>query len=370
MILCIQVSKRTKEEMDRLLEIGQYTDYSEAVAVSVSNQVLLHDDAVARAGLRVQAKPPRTSKDHPHRENGHEGTTDETAPRIPVLFSPIAVDPVGVKVADLPCNTISFGDEVSVDQWIFGQHNKLLPVKATCRALANLLLRTTTSHEGVPLSKAASEIAGEAVILGDFLRQADTAYGIPRDDTLAFAFPRSDSTNSDKSRLRFASQFVGSVNSQGIFTGLPTELKLVNKDDSQTPRLLLTEAGWQLAKLANPVLDGRIDRATNRFGDEESSFLINHIVANVPSESFAFRVVLRAVIAGANTPDTLDDALEQFLPKRQFKPFTRAFLTTQRAGVVSRLSDLGLLRRIRDGIKVTYSTTEKVSSLSQILRIG
>jgi hypothetical protein len=259
----------------------------------------------------------------------------------------------------LPTDSFATGQEVSVDQWIFGQHNKLLPVKATCRALANLLLRDFASYEGVPLSKAASEIAGEAVMLGDFLRQADRESRSDRDETLAFAFPRSDSTNGDKSRLRFAGQFVASLNNHGVLTGLPAELKLVNRDDSRIPRLLLTEAGWQLARLANPILDGSTNRSTKKFSDEEADFLIRHILTHVPAEDFAFRTVLNAINHGANTPDKLDDELEQFVPKRQAKPFTRAFVTTQRAGVVSRLSDLCLVRRIRDGIKVSYAATPK-----------
>ena len=42
------------------------------------------------------------------------------------------------------------------------------------------------------------------------------------------------------------------------------------------------------------------------------------------------------------------------MSERQEKPFTRAFLTTQRAGVISRMSDLGLVQRLREGIKVKY----------------
>jgi predicted transcriptional regulator len=68
---------------------------------------------------------------------------------------------------------------------------------------------------------------------------------------------------------------------------------------------------------------------------------------------------MEALSAGATSPEKLDDALEEFLPKRKDKPFTRAFLTTQRAGVVSRLVDLGLIQRVREGTNVTYKMTDK-----------
>ncbi len=42
MIICIDVSQRTKDQLETLLEAGSYRDYSEAVAVAIANQVLLH----------------------------------------------------------------------------------------------------------------------------------------------------------------------------------------------------------------------------------------------------------------------------------------------------------------------------------------
>jgi hypothetical protein len=358
MILCINISERTKGELDRLLELGQYRDYSEAIEVAIANQALLHGNPHLHGDLGHPAQS-RSFENRVPNTNAAEVTQPKSgAQPIPAVFTSRGEYMAKVKIAAFPSETVENIREVSVDQWIFGQHNKLLPVKATCRALANLLLRDPTHYEGVPLSKAASEIAGEAVLLGDLLHQSDRELKIYRDDVLAFAFPRSDSANSDKSRLRFASQFVASLTNHGVLTGLPVDLKLVNKDDSRSPKLLLTEAGWKFAQMSNPVLDGKIDRNSKKFSDEEVEFFVDHIKTHVPAESFAIRAVLNAIASGANTPDALDDALQQFLPQRQDKPFTRAFLTTQRAGVISRLSDLGLLRRIRDGIKVVYAVTE------------
>ncbi len=325
MIICIELSQRTKNDLDRLLNVGQYRDYSEAVAVAISNQILLHGDAAQQPPIVCfQSNQLRADAAHGPRPLA-----------VPALFASLSVDRGAIKVAPPPNDLFEVGQEVSVDRWIFGQHNKLLPVKATCRALAKLLQRDGVLRDGVPLSKAASEIASEAVMLGDFLRQMDKQSGAHRDDALAFAFPYSESPNGDKSRLRYANQFVASLSKQGLLTGLPVELKLVNRDDSRNPRLLLTEAGWELARLANPILDGSASQATERFTEEEVDFFVQHIRTHLPAEDFAFRVVLSAIAAGKNTPNKLDDVLEQFLPKRDEKPFTRAFLTTQRAGVMS-----------------------------------
>jgi hypothetical protein len=438
MIVCIDISQRTKDELDRLLEKGGYRDYSEAVAVAIANQVLLHNKKPASpeniSDSQVSTTPPASASRSEATESAasttspedsssvraerftfpmplddddirklaiaigwpkgssmlmedgkvtgcvahrgdvedfiktRKGKWDVLAPKsgrkrdeVPATFRAIGSDVSGVKTAPLPNDTFVTGQEVPVDRWIFGQHNKLLPAKATCRALANLLLRDSASREGIPLENAASEIALEAAMLGDFLRHIDKILEGHRDDALAFAFPYSNSRNGDKSRLRYANQFVASLSKNGLLTGLPVELKLVNRNYSRTPRLLLTEAGWNFAKLLNPILDAEQPVASPRFSGEEVEFIIQHIKEHVPAEDFAFRCVLDAVTEGATKPEALDDSLERFLPKRVDKPYKRAFLTTQRAGVVSRLIDLGLMQRLRDGINVNYSLTEKGS---------
>lgn len=419
MIICIEFSKRSKDELDRLLEVGKYRDYSEVVALAVANQLLLHKQADngpnvqpslasiqgsdATSGERDQ-KDQKTSTHQRYEfaapltereaqllmtligyRKGSTVITDSSGNVVGCVANPedfkdflharkdsvhsvpsVFRLPSGseLKVAALPGDDFAIGHDVPVDRWIFGQHNKLLPVKASCRALANILLRDAASREnGVSLERAASEIAGEAVKLGNYLRELDSTADVQRDDAFSFAFPYSDSRNGDKSRLRYANQFVGSLSKQGVLTGLPVELKLVNAD-SRSARLMLTEAGWKWAQLGNPILDGIAEPGLKKFTDDEVAFLIEHIRKHVPAEDFAYRLVLASISSGANTPEKLDDALEEFLPKRDEKPFTRAFLTTQRAGVVSRMIDLGLLQRVRDGIKASYIATTRSSEFS------
>lgn len=361
MIICIDVSQRTKDDLERLLEVGKYRDYSEAVAVAVTNQLLLHNHA---ADATATVMTPETlvvkGKPDPKKKVFEAAPTPTEGPGVPAIFSFTGGISRPETFAPYPNDAFAVGQEVPVDRWIFGQHNKLLPVKATCRALAALM--GTEQHTALSLAKTAADIASEAVKLGDYLRHMDNESGVHRDDALSFAFPYSDSPNGDKSRLRFANQFVASFTKQGTITGLPIELKLVNRDHSRTPRLLLTEAGWRFAELRNPILDDQKDAREPRFTNDEIDFLLVHIRSRVPAEAFAYRAVLGAISSGANTPGKLDDALEEHLSKRDEKPFTRAFLTTQRAGVISRMIDLGLIQRIRDGLNVTYALTEKLAS--------
>lgn len=355
MIICVQLESKSKDELDRLMALGQYRDYSEAVAVSISNQLLLHSGNV---NAPVEVRVFSTGAPESIKQSAESESSRPTGLGVPALFSPVKEDRTEVKIAAQTDEPFESGQTVFIDQWIWGQHNKLLPLKATCRALAHLLTRAPASCEGIPLSKASTEIAAEAVKLGDYLRRKERELGLLRDDGLAHAFPRRDAENEDKSRLRFATQFVGNIGSDGVLTGLPSDLKFVSLDGPRSTRILLTEDGWKFAQMENPSLDSIHGRPIRRFTEEEVHFLFSHIMKKVPYEAFAYNAVVKLIKAGENTPELLDQALGDYLPSRNTKRLSPAFLTTQRAGVISRLSDLGIVQRVRDGIKVTYALTE------------
>jgi hypothetical protein len=352
MILCFDVDRETKDKMDNMIRSGDYRDYSELLTVSISNQHLLHNSHSGHTDVALPIAPEQGLVQVP---NIPEVTAPSQRPDdapVPGIFR-LRVGGPKIEVAAIPNDAFLPGMEVPVDRWLFGQHNKLLPAKANVRALLNLL-HSEKAMQGVVLDEAAREIAGYAATLGDTLRELDIKFQRSRDDAMAVAFPSSDSSNSDKSRLRYANQFVGSVSKEGRMTGLLVDLKLVNIDRHKPPRVRLTQPGLSLAELRNPVLDSEDDTSTKKFSEAETDFLIDHIWNHLPVEVFAFTATLSAISSGDATPESLDLALKKYLPNRADKPFTDAFLTTQRAGVISRMADLGLVSRTRSGPNVTY----------------
>jgi hypothetical protein len=358
MIICIECTAKTKDDLDNLLQIGGYRDYSEAVALAVSNQLLLHRSAKSlrgAGGITVSEKGPVRnvgSAEVPSvRTDGDEKHV--SAVEIPSLFRIVESEVRPGNTAPFPNDAFVRGQKITIDRWIFGQHNKLLPLKASTRALANLSLH---QEGGVPLVQAATEIAMVSETLGTYLRRIDQDLGLVREESLSTAFP-SGATDINKSRLRFSNQFVGALNTRGQLRGLPIDLKLVNYRNPKDPKLLLTEAGWTFASLANPILD-RVADTGKKLSEGEGAFLIQHIRENVPVEDFAIRAVLAAIEAGARNPDDLDSALREYMPDRNDEPFSPAFLSTQRAGVISRMTDLGLVVREREGVRVAYVASQ------------
>lgn len=359
MIICIDCTAHTKDELEDLLRIGGYRDYSEAIALAVSNQLLLQRGAKASRGTTtITVAESSTVRDAESAEavipaGSRADQKQANATKIPLLFRVVSSDVRTGGTAALPSDAFTKGQKITIDRWIFGQHNKLLPLKATIRALANMCL---DQGGGVPLVKASAEIAAASETLGEYLRRIDQDQGLVREESLSTAFP-SAATDINKSRLRFSNQFVGALNKRGQFRGFPIDLKLVNYRNPKDPKLLLTEAGWTLASLTNPVLDRAAD-AGEKLSEEERAFLIQHIRDNVPVEDFGIRAVLAALEAGARNPDDLDSALREYMPERTDEPFSPAFLSTQRAGAISRMTDLGLVLREREGLRVAYVASE------------
>jgi hypothetical protein len=239
-------------------------------------------------------------------------------------------------------------------QWLFGQFNKFLAPKATCRALLNLLLENPA---GIPIAEASNKISYAACHLGDHLQRLDHRLQSRREDAFSAAFPSSAIEGGGESRLRFGNQFVANIR-QNQLGGFPAALRLVAMEAGKEPRLSLTQAGADFALLENPVLDARGAPPTRKLSQAEVEFLLNHITHTVPEETSAYVAILDAVQSGANTPDTVDKYLRQHFKLPTEQAITKTFLTTQRTGAISRLADLGLIAREKQGLRVTYIVTK------------
>jgi len=356
-VICVELAERSKDELDELVQQGSYRNYSEAISVAISNQLILQRRAIEAGGVVLDKDTLTARARQTEATSGPVNSSQKLVGAVPQVFSLADAQRCKSEPAPLPDDVFPKGSKVTPDRWFFGQHNKLLPVKASCRALAVLLAERPL---GISVSEAAARIAKEAAALGGYLRQLDSRSGAMREDALATAFPDM-SEDSDRSRLRYANQFIASLNAQSQLSGLLVDLKLINQVRGKEPLLLLTEPGFHFAKLQNPILDESVGQngvPRPRFSDSELEFLTTHIKERVPVENYAFRTILEALTAAHNTPELLDEKLKLLLPTNKRK-VSDAFLTTQRSGVIARLSDLDMVTRRRDGVRVRYEVTPR-----------
>lgn len=351
MIIAFNCSQQTKAMLDSVLSSGGYKDYGELIEVAVGNLAALQLEMGDQASLVLDGGSVAPARARRPRAIQRTLAEDER-PRVPQLFRQQGLDARPATFAEPPKDDYRRGEVVPIDRWLFGQYNRLLPGKASCRALAHLILHDV---DGPLLEKAAAQIAEDASVLGDLLSRHDSDHKLVRDDKLSTAFP-TNTSDLEKAKVRFASQFVGYADKQGRLFGLLVGLKLINWAKSGSPRILLTEAGWEFARMPNPILDATGAHPREKLSQDEKRFLLAHIARSVAVEDFAYRAILRAVSGGADTPDKLDKALHQYAPAD--RDIRDSYVSTQRSGALSRMVDLDLLARARHGTKVSYEVED------------
>lgn len=378
MILYFKINARLKEIIDRLMTIGGYRDYRELLAFAVENLYTVELElAEKESGTSEEIPPPAvaacrlsSSPRGPVRKikrgrpltassqtvHAHVSLTARTQ-QVPGLFQiPSGAVANGIAVPVPENNTPE--TRFTLDRWLFGQINRLLPLKANCRALARVV---ADFPGGIPVEETFYRIGTEALSLGDYLADHDARHQLDRDSQLATAFPRGG-PEADKSLLRYVNLFLGSITAQGKFSGMLQAYRMAVLLPGQPFRIQLTEPALRFAALANPVLDASQIDPRQKFSREEIIFLLEHIRRYVPEEAFAFRTLIQAIAEGATTPDRIEIALRHLVPDEVARIRTSSFLVSQRSGALSRMADLGLVERQRAGVRVIYRITPQAES--------
>ncbi len=354
MIVCFDCPPETKAILDRLVRTQGYEDLSRAIVSAVENLDVLSrtigggKSLVVESGGSVVSQSPNDTKAVLGTGNiaASRGRHSLDVPGIFTLPRILSHEPA----VENPIRERLDGGPVPPKQWLFGMYNKLLPLKASCRAIANVIVNDFT--QGIPMpevSDVAAQIALQAQLLGTSLRGHDRVYRLNRDNAISLGFP--SSAKDEKSRQRFASQFVARIMKGTSLTGFPYEYGLLGITADRFPLVNLTRAGWEFAMLRNPILDDSQESPSVVLSGEEQSFLLEHIRNHVPGEWWLFSTILDILSAGARTASEIDDKIAAiFEPKLKVEPS----LSTARTGAVSRMMDLGMLTRVRQGLSIEY----------------
>jgi len=364
MIICFECSQLTKKILDEIVSQGQYNDYGQAISAAIENLGVLHRELTGKGSLIIDShgKPKQVSFDNVMNASlkddlftsNEKNKLKKEEPSIPGLFR-LNDFRRPAHFAPIPEDKWSFDEKIPLNKWIFAMYNRLLPAKVNCRALAHV----QNDFEGsVPYNQIRLEISKIAGVFGDYLRKHDKNAGLNRDDAYATAFPHTGK-GSDKSMERYLNQFLGYVNKEGNIESLLYSLKLINYEPSDNPKIMLTEAGWKFASLENSILDGQNSSHNSKLSDQEIDCLLQHISRNVPVENYAYTTIIKLILNGNNSPSNLDNALKDTVKIEQGTKLTESFLSSQRSGAVSRMSDLDLIKRIRTGVAIRYELTDR-----------
>jgi len=329
MRIIIELPEYLVREARKLINEGRYSDLSSFIVASIENQLTLEKSDIEPGTLLVEGVQEWEGKKRA------SGTRE---------ISNARRDYSGVQPLGYP-----EWERRRKEDWLWGQINKILPIKFVVRLLANEL-----SSDGEPplLGEFAKSAAAAARAFGVDLRRVDEREEHAWGEQLSTAFPISDKV--DRALARFGSQFVGYVRASGEMSGALLELQFANIiGRNRDIRIGLTEAGLQFAQLTNPVLDER--EYSRPLSEEEIDFYLDHIKKRVPWEAAAFKVILSILADGI----TGREEVNREISNRLSVPWSEAQVNTERAGTMARMFQLGLLDRKRDGIRVEYKVTER-----------
>jgi hypothetical protein len=245
----------------------------------------------------------------------------------------------------LPCVTRS---SLHSSGRLFGQVNRLFPMKLACRWLAT----ASAAERKWPNFEAISDrMADDAATVGSLLERWDNEASRKRDEQLSTGLPRRGNSSS---RDRFLSQFVARLTRAGeIYAGAVCQYELVKFVDSA---IVLTDQGLTFSEIENAVLDAKDTKTPTTLSAEEIDFLVHQVLTWVPTECNDMRIVLAAVKAGKTTPSDLTAAVHGQFPQE----WTESTAVTHVSGLVARLAELQLLRRQWQGRHVTYDLGDRV----------
>ena len=325
----VDIPPEVVDEISKHSRTGKYRSIQDFIMAAVQNQLYIEQEAGSVNGSDLGT----TSA----------GAADALRPQIDLLVP----DVKNVQTLDSPSNS-------KVSDQIWGQFNRLFPVKISMRVLANMLKE---NGKGVSSEEAQEKAAREAQRIGRELKKCDDRLNRKRGDRLSAGLPFPLGKNEYKAITRFKMQFVGYplVSKEGNLRidGAPAVLRFVDifKEDNNW-MIGITKAGLKFASILNPILDRNDFSTPTVFSEEESNFLVEHIGQNLKSEAVAIKSILQSIKNGQNTPEKLNS-----LVKRLNREWTENKAVTMRAGLISRLSELGIVTRSKQGIRVTYSVT-------------
>lgn len=347
----IDIPKNILEEAKLILNKGEYKNINELIVTSLENQIMLESGEKIQEYLLSTAV--KVSKSSPRKVNKKKEEQD--------YQKWLSVKNINnIKTYRMPeIKKLVSSDTNYEDLWMWGQVNRIFPIKVGLRILCNMQKEKGDFIILDDFYKKAGEVAR---YLGQQLKIIDNQLKRKRDKQVSTALPIGK--NEEKTLWRYVTQFLVIKRTSGILDGAMARLKFINIQSLNNNKYLigLTKEGIEFTKLINPILEEDL-HSEKTLSDEEADFYIQHIKNHVPGESNPFKHILQIIENGVTEMTKIDKELKKIMPE-----WSDSVITTQRSGTLGRMNELGLLNRTKKGIKVTYNISEKGKNFLMIIK--
>lgn len=347
-VVATNLSPKLYSAIRRMIAEGKYESPDQFLEIAIFNQVALEDGKAK--GIEVLDKLQADAGEQPAGQNGQPGTSRRTSGKDEdrTIRDARARLALGRWTDSLPSPAEVIQD--GAGERIWGQVNRLFTLKLACRWLA---INAAEHCEWPRLRDVSDQLADDAAAIGTLLVKHDESLGLKREARLSTGLPRKGNS---ASRDRYLCQYVARTTRSGeIHPGAICQLALAYVEFDE---VRLTTAGAELARLENPILDCPLTAATSTLSESERLFLQEHIQLHATEERRDIDLTLHALLANNTKPNALAEVLSPQLPEAWSDVAKRTHI----AGVLARMTDLGLLRRIWEGRNVTYDLSPLDSS--------
>lgn len=335
----VDLNQNHVEEINFLINRGKYKSFAQFIATAVENQIHIErTELEAESILEASNEQPSAKKGHSEKSDSAKVSLSNLT--IPGTLPSTVHQP---SFSELDCSLAEIEEEKC---WLWGQTNKIFPVKLGLR----VLLTSIDSTEWIELEPYRNKAAEIASIYGEKIVSSERKKNKKRDEKISAGLPMGDEAY--KSKMRYKGQFLAFMRKDGKLGGALPFLRFANlaRNDNGSVLIGLTEAGLRFACLENPVIDHtNFERSLS---EKEISFYLDHISENVRGEFAAIKWLLAKLAEGITFRDQINSALkEEFGIEWEASD---AVINTQRAGLMARMVELGFIDRVRKGIRVYY----------------
>jgi hypothetical protein len=337
----IDISQRQAQKIQKYLDEGQYMSISQFIITAIENQFNLEEDVlpIDLVGKDELQKAHHSVSNPVHLTTALEAYKITDMQNFYAAISPPKFDQIVLSSQGLP----------EKDVWIWGQVNKIFPVKIGLR----ILQKNLHKKQSIELNEFLETAAGEAAQIGNIIREYETRNNKERNEKISAALPQ---LSDEKSQSRYKFQFLAYQRKDGLLDGAMAILRFCNLEKKNGKTYIgLTEWGANFSNEINPVLDnGDLD---NSLSTQEIEYYLNHISRNVIGESLALKWLLDKINKGINDRTLINHQLSKDYGAI-WGDVTDAVINTQRSGLTARAFELGLIEKEKNGIYVTYTITE------------
>jgi hypothetical protein len=329
----LEISPAMDERITELINSKGYRDFQHFVSIALENQIIWEKGKL----------------DNQNSWNGsqssiyHEQTRDEDHYNRKDDFAVLKIRD------DLEIHRQLLQSPQVIRKVLWGQYYRFLPVKVGVRVLYNMYTDRFPNFRDFT-----AKVRDFAIPLRHRLVKMDKSDNRKFGDLLSASFPAYD----EKSVRRFLNQYMLYIRTTDMTPlGMMPDLKFVNIiQENDIIRIGLTNFGNQFATLQNPVLDLNEPESLSI---DEIHFLLNHIAGELPDEFELMMIALKAIAEGRHTRAELNSILEKcYLRFHEGITWSETVVNTMRAGLLSRLNEINLVRREKRGKNILYYITD------------